>query len=263
MHYRYTNSSGQVTFSDTMPVSAGKMQVDVIENGKVIKTIDNDPYADSKSYINITKKHIPKTLVYIEYLEYLMMGDRRRFDNLLEEMKRKDPKTYEKLHKAGLFRKLTTEKRLSNALDLTVGVFDEVFLAGKPGTAVATWTEKTLTDFMKKDGFLPPDVLGDKATTLPKHVPRYSSSRLAQWSRQEDARLVQVMKTTQKMVSERPVLNASATALSRLSGSLLSFGIAALDPEAVSGVSAIQATRIGGQLIPESVSRFPAHPIFV
>lgn len=229
--YRYTNSSGQVTYSDTMPVSAGKLQVDVIENGKVIKTISSNPYDDAKSYINISKKHIPKTLVYIEYIEYLMKHNPVRYHTFVEEMKLKDVQTYAKLHKAGLFGALNTGQRLSNALDLTVGVFDEVFLTGKPGTAAVKWSEKTLTDYMKKDGFLPRDVLGSKATTLPQHVPHYSSSRLGQWSQAEDVKAVAAAKATQKALGGRPVLTAAGTAASRVGGAVLGIGIEMLNPE--------------------------------
>ena len=75
MLYKYKDGSGQAVYSDQPPsASDASSPVVVIRNGVVVDTISakrDDPYAKAKGYISDAKKHIPKALVYVEYIEYL------------------------------------------------------------------------------------------------------------------------------------------------------------------------------------------------
>ncbi len=87
--------------------------------------------------------------------------------------------------KAGLLRSLKQHQRLSNLLDASVAVGGDLFTGQSGFSGDTTYAEKTLVEYMKRDGFLPGDVLGAKTSTLPRSVPKSSMPRLAQWSQQQ------------------------------------------------------------------------------
>jgi len=241
MMYRYKDSSSQTVYSDQPPSpSDASSSVDVIRNGVLVKSEpakEENPHAQAKGYIKDARKHIPKALVYIEYIEYLRSTDPVRYQAYLREIMANDPKAYVALTKAGLFQPLKPHQRLSNMMDGGVGVVGDLF-AGRSGSGGAvTYAEKTLADYMKKDRFLP-DVLGAKATTLPEKIPHYSGTRLGQWSKMEDAKMAKTGKQLQAALAGRPVLNAASTAATRVGGPVLDAMIGALDPAVYSGFSA-------------------------
>ena len=242
MMYRYKDSLGQTVYSDQPPSpSDASSSVDVIRNGVLVKSEpakEENPHAQAKGYIKDARKHIPKALVYIEYIEYLRSTDPVRYQAYLREIMANDPKAYVGLTKAGLFQPLKPHQRLSNMMDGGVGVVGDLF-AGRSGSGGAvTYAEKTLADYMKKDRFLP-DVLGAKATTLPEKIPHYSGTRLGQWSKMEDAKMAKTGKQLQAALAGRPVLNAASTATTRVSGPVLDAMIGTLDPQVFSGGAAI------------------------
>ena len=244
MMCRYKDSSGQTVYSDQPPSpSDASSSVDVIRNGVLVKSEpakEENPHAQAKGYIKDARKHIPKALVYIEYIEYLRSTDPVRYQAYLREIMANDPKAYVGLTKAGLFQPLKPHQRLSNMMDGGVGVVGDLF-AGRSGSGGAvTYAEKTLADYMKKDRFLP-DVLGAKATTLPEKIPHYSGTRLGQWSKMEDAKMAKMAKTGKQLqaaLAGRPVLNAASTATTRVSGPVLDAMIGTLDPAVYAGFSA-------------------------
>jgi hypothetical protein len=240
MMYRYKDSSGQTVYSDRPPSPGeARSSVDVIRNGAVVKSElarEENPHAQAKGYIKDARKHIPKALVYIEYIEYLRKHNPARYQAYMHELMTNDPKSYTTLVRAGLFRPLQPHQRLSNVMDAGVGLMDDLF-AGRSGAGTAlTFAEKTLVDYMKKDGFMP-NVLGSPST-LPKVVPQYSNTRLGQWSKMEDAKMAKTGKELQAALAGRPVLNAAASAATRVGGPVLDAMIGALDPQMVPGVAA-------------------------
>lgn len=246
MLYKYKDGSGQTVYSDQPPsASETSSPIAVIRNGVVVDTVSakkDDPYAKAKGYISDAKKHIPKALVYVEYIEYLRKNNPGRYIAFVQELAKNDPKSYANLQKAGLFQPLKAHQRLSNLIDSSVAVGGDLF-AGKSGfSGITTLAEKTLVGYMKKDGFIPPDVLGSKATTLPKTVPQYSNTRLGQWSKMQDAQIAKLSKETQRALAGKPVLAAGATAATRVGGPVLDVMIRALDPQVFSGFSAIFGT---------------------
>jgi len=240
MTYRYKDASGQTIYSDRPPAaSEASSSVEVFRGGKFVSHAPaqaRNAHAEAKGYINDARNHIPKALVYVEYIEYLMKMYPGRYQAFVQEIKKSDPKSYANLKMAGLFQPLKPHQRLSNLMDAGVVMVGDLF-AGRSGYAGAvTLAEKTLVDYMKKDGALPPDVLGSKASTLPRTVPNYSSSKLGQWSRQQDAQMAQAAKAT---LGGKPLLNAGARAATRVTGPVLDAMIGALDPQVMQGITAI------------------------
>ncbi len=240
MMYRYKDSAGQTVYQDRPPsASEAVSAVDVLSSGVLIKTepAKQDPHAQAKGYIKDARKHIPKVLVYIEYIEYLRTTNPARYQAYLRQIMANDPKTHATLMRAGLFQPLKPYQRLSNMFDASVGAMGELF-AGRSGAgAAASYAEKTLVDYMKKDRFMP-DVLGAKASTLPKEVAHYSNTRLGQWSKMEDVKVANASKLLQTTLTSRPVLNAAATAATKVSGPVLDAMIWALDPQTAPGILA-------------------------
>ena len=268
MLYKYKDGSGQTVYSD-QPPTAGETSspVAVIRNGVVVDTVSakkDDPYAKAKGYISDAKKHIPKVLVYVEYIEYLRKNNPARYIAFVQELAKNDPKSYANLQKAGLFQPLKAHQRLSNLIDAGVAVGGDLF-AGKSGfSGVTTLAEKTLVDYMKKDGFIPPDVLGSKASTLPKTVPQYRSTRLGQWSQMQDAQIAKASKEAQKALAGRPVLAAGAKAATRIGGPVLDAIIGTLDPQVASGIFATAGLKkIEDNLKAEGIALDPEERLYL
>lgn len=146
--------------------------------------------------------------MYVEYIEFLMKMHPGRYTAYVQQIKKTDPKSYANLKMAGLFQPIKAHQRLSNLMDAGVVMVGDLF-AGRSGYAGAvTLAESTLVDYMKKDGALPPSVLGTQASTLPRNVPNYSNTRLGQWSRQQDAQVAQASKAAQATLGGKALLNA-------------------------------------------------------
>ncbi|CAN7328836.1 hypothetical protein [Acidovorax sp. LjRoot117] len=241
MMYFYKDKNGHPVYSDRMPSpNETTSPVTVTLNGIVVKTesAPKSPHDEAKGYIADARKHIPKTIAYIDYVEYLRKNNPVRYHQYIMDIKKNDPKTFVKLTQARIFQPLQPHQRLSNMLDAGTSVLGDLF-AGRSSTGTAaTYAEKTLTDYMKKDGFIPGSVLGNKATTLPEKIPTYSNTRLGQWSQKESERLAKASKAAQTAVSGRPVLTAAGTAATRVGGPVLDAMIGALDPQMVPGIAA-------------------------
>ena len=242
MMYRYKDGNGQSVYSDRPPAAwEVSSSVEVIKNGVVVSSgpARKDSHAQAKGYIKDARKHIPKALVYVEYIEYLRKMNPARYTAYVRELAKSDPKSHANLLKAGLFQPLKAHQRLSNLMDAGVMTVGDLF-AGRSGYAGAvTLAEKTLVDYMKKDGFSPPDVLGSKASTLPRTVPQYSTTRLGQWSKMQDVRAAKAAKQAQAALAGRPVLAAGAKAATRVGGPVIDAMIGAIDPNVFAGASAL------------------------
>ncbi|WP_156370928.1 MULTISPECIES: hypothetical protein [unclassified Acidovorax] len=245
MMYFYKDKNGHPVYSDRMPSpNETTSPVTVTLNGIVVKTesAPKSPHDEAKGYIADARKHIPKTIAYIDYVEYLRKNNPVRHHQYMMDIKKNDPKTFVKLTQARIFQPLQPHQRLSNMLDAGTSVLGDLF-AGRSSTGTAaTYAEKTLTDYMKKDGFIPGSVLGNKATTLPEKIPTYSNTRLGQWSQKESERLAKASKAAQTAVSGRPVLTSAGMAATRVGGSVLDAMIGALEPSAYAGFSALLGT---------------------
>ncbi|MDZ4304012.1 MAG: hypothetical protein U1C13_20510 [Pseudomonas sp.] len=241
MMYRYRDDKGQWVYSDRMPTaSETSTPVDYISNGMVVKkeAAPKSPHDEAKGYIGDARKHIPKMLVYLDYIEYLSKNNPVRYHAYMLDIKKNDPKTFVALTQARVFQPLQPHQRLSNLMDTGVSAMGDLF-AGRSGSNTATtYAEKTLTEYMKKDGFTPGNVLGNKATTLPQQVPTYSNSRLGQWSKKESERLAKLSKEATATTSGRPLLKAASTTATRVGGPVLDVMIGALDPQMVPGIGA-------------------------
>ena len=130
-------------------------------DGEVVESYDADGYKRAKGYIGDAQKHIPKAHIYLDYLEYLRDHKPGQFQKVMKELKKADPQTYITLQRYQIFRPISRAERMTNTLNASVELFK-----GNVSKAATKWFESTLTSMMKKDGFLPLDVLGTKATTL-------------------------------------------------------------------------------------------------
>lgn len=248
MLYRYKDGSGQTVYSDQPPpAGASNSSVAVIKNGVVVRNdapTQKEQYDKAKGYIKGAKKHIPKAMVYVEYIEYLRKMYPARYLAYMRDLAKSDPESYVNLTKAGLFRPLKAHQRLANVMDGGVMVAGDLF-AGRSGfDGAASYAEKTLVDYMKKDKFIPPDVLGSKGTTLPKQVPQFSNTRLGQWSKAEDVRSTAAAAKAGASLSNRTLIDAGAKAATRVAGPVLDVMIGALDPGVYSGVQALIGPKI-------------------
>lgn len=71
MLYRYKDISGQTVYSDRPPLpTEASTSVDVIKKGVVVSSAPatDNGHAQAKGLIKDAQKHIPKALVYIEYI---------------------------------------------------------------------------------------------------------------------------------------------------------------------------------------------------
>lgn len=239
--YRYRDEKGQLVYSDRMPTaSEASALVDVISNGMVVKqeTALKSSHDEAKGYIGDARKHIPKIIVYIDYIEYLRKNNPVRYQAYMLDIKKNDPKTFITLTQARVFQPLQPHQRLSNLMDASVAAMGDLFTGRSGFNTATTYAEKTLVEYMKKDGFTPGNVLGSKATTLPKQVPAYSNTRLGQWSKNESERLAKISKEALATTSGRPVLKAASTTATRVGGPILDVMIGALDPQMVPGIAA-------------------------
>jgi hypothetical protein len=243
--FSYKDSAGNTVFSDRPPPPGeSSSPVGVSTNGgKVTGTLADqheNGHAEARGHIKDARKHIPKALAYVDYIEYLIKMHPGRYTAYVHEIKKTDPKSYAALKQAGLFQPLKAHQRLSNLMDSGVVMVGDLF-AGRSGYAGAvTLAESSLVDYMKKDGALPPSVLGSQASTLPRNVPNYSNTRLGQWSRQQDAQIAQASKAAQATLGGKPLLNAGAKAAGRVGGPVVDVLIGALDPQVMQGVVAIR-----------------------
>ena len=76
MTYRYKDASGQTIYSDRPPAaSEASSSVEVFRGGKFVSLApaqEQNAHAEAKGHINDARKHIPKALVYVDYIEYLI-----------------------------------------------------------------------------------------------------------------------------------------------------------------------------------------------
>lgn len=228
--YKYKDASGNDAYSDVMPATQAK--IEVVENGRVIRTIEPYDHTKVKGYIKDTQKHVPKALVYVEYLEYLSTRDPGQMQQVMTQLRKTEPELWARLQRYTAFKSLNNEKMGNAALAAIVDL-----MQGKVSGGGVRWFETTLTEMMKRDGFIPPDVLGAKATTLPEKVPYYSRTRMGNYLKEFDAHTAKEAAKVSKSLSERPMLKAGTTAATRVGGTVLDVLVAGMDPSNIPGIS--------------------------
>jgi hypothetical protein len=237
--FKIVDKDGQVTYTDR-PADVAGSSVRPWRPGDPgrpnpkppAKTPAQKDYDTAKADIALARKHIPNLVQYLEYLDYLRHHSPIRFDRMMKELQHDDPQVWLKLQKYPQFqplsRALGMAKAGENRLTLTVGI-----AVGNYGGSIDKWAESTLKDLMKRDSYYA-DVLGAKATTLAQPPrPTYSSSKLGQYMAREvprqEAAAVGAAKELEK--GRAAVRTGAATAFSRVGGTVIDIGIAALDPD--------------------------------
>jgi hypothetical protein len=242
--YRIVREDGRVEYTDA---PSGPGQVEVVRPGSARRESEAraDDAKTAERLIREAQKRIPKVVDYLDYLEYLRHNNPLRFDQVMDELRRTDLKTWLKLQKYPQFRPLRETavgiKAGSNLLGAGIGVSTGNFTG-----SAEKWMESTLKDLMKRDRFGPyADVLGDKASTLPSKAASYSSSRLGQYLKVEDARLAAASRAAAKELeaSKAGLRAARGAAVVRSVGPVVDLGIAALNPETASAATVILMRR--------------------
>lgn len=231
--YRQTDANGQVTFTDQPSEGAGGVESMSVDGRRIpsSKADSKNTHEEVSQYIKHTQKYVPKAREYFEYIEFLRNYSPSRYRLMLEALKREDKEAYVKLLLHPQFRPFqetalgwrATERNVTAAAGLVTGKFTG---------SVEKWLETTVQEMMKQQrwgGYA--DVLGSKATTLPTKTVEYSNSRLGQWSKTEDARLVRAARDSAKQAEfARSSLRAArGAAVTRVFGPMVDVGIAALD----------------------------------
>ena len=235
--YKITRPDGSVEYTD-LPSGPGRVD-GVGERAPRTQDEQHKDYELAKSLIKEAQKRIPKVKDYLEYLEYLRHNSPVRFDFVMNQLRQEDPQTWLKLQKYPQFRPLRETavgiKSGSNMLGAGVSLVN-----GNITGSAERWMESTLKDMMKRDRFGPyADVLGSKASTLPTKTPTYSTSRLGQYLKAEDARQAAALRESAKdLEGARSGLRAAkGAAVVRAVGPLVDLGVAMLDPNTATSVA--------------------------
>jgi len=238
--YKVVRPDGTVEYTD---VPAGPGRVETVRRGEEPATAEPGPHDHqlAKTLIKEAQKRIPKVADYLNYLEYLRHNSPLKFDRVMNELRQQDPQTWLKLQKYPQFRPLRETavgiKAGTNLLGAGVGL-----ATGNLTGSTEKWMEGTLKDLMKRDRFGPyADVLGAKATTLPTKTPSYSSSRLGQYLKTEDARAAVAAKAAAKDLesAKEGLRSARGAAVVRPLTPLVDLGIGMLDPDKASSVGTV------------------------
>jgi hypothetical protein len=235
--FKVVDADGKVKYTN---VPSAEDQPATAEAGKAARG-EREPYDPkvAEGLIREAQKRIPKMVDYLNYLEYLRHSSPLRLDRVLQQLKEEDLEAWVKLQKYPQFRPLhqsalglkAAEKHLAAGVGLATGKFTG---------SVEKWMETSVRDLMKRDRWGEhADVLGGKATTLPgPKPPTYSKSRLGQYLKEEDARLLKAAKAAAKEVelSQAGLRAARAGAITRVGATGLDFLLAAMDPNVAMSV---------------------------
>jgi hypothetical protein len=258
--HKVVRPDGRIEYTDT-PGSSGK--VSPYRSGMGAREGDEAPKEETKPYdpklaeklIKEAQKRIPKISDYLDYADFLRNYKPWGFERVMKDLERTSPQTWMKLQKYPQFKPLREtaiglkagEKNLSAVIGLASG--------SMTGSA-EKWMETTLKDMMKKEGWGPyADVLGSKATTLATPTPAYSTSRLGQHLKVEDARAAAAAKAAAKDLeaAQGGLRAARGAGVVRSVGPLVDLGIGALNPDFFRGISAVRAMHIGKKLVDAGV----------
>jgi len=247
--YKIVDADGNVKFTD-VPSAGDRVQRSRRGAGTNDREGERRPYDPkvAEQLIREAQKRIPKFVDYLNYLEYLRHNNPMALERALQKLKEEDLEAWLKLQKHPQFRPLhqtalginAAEKNITAGLGLATGKFTG---------SLEKWMETSLKDMMKRDRWGEyADVLGSKATTLPGPKPTaYSRSRLGQYMKGEDARLVKAAAaaTKEAELAQAGLRAAKGTAVVRTVGPIVDLGLAALNPEtAVASATFLMARRI-------------------
>lgn len=241
--YKVVDADGNVKFTD-VPSAADKVQRSRQGVGANDREDERRPYDPkvAEQLIREAQKRIPKFVDYLNYLEYLRHNNPMALDRALQKLKQEDLEAWLKLQKHPQFRPLhqtalglsAAEKNITAGLGLATGKFTG---------SLEKWMETSVRDLMKRDRWGEyADVLGGKATTLPGPKPTtYSTSRLGQYLKGEDARLSKATAAAAKeaQLAQAGLRAARGGAITRVGGTGLDFLIAAADPNVATSVGTV------------------------
>ena len=231
--YKWQDASGRTIYSDRMPeASAQTGTISNIRNGRTTEVSSDqggrDP-KEAKGLIKAAAKHIPKGQIYLNYIEYLRRGDQSKALAVMKELLKNDPKTYIKLTQAGVFKPISSTKSIADNVEAAV-VFSGELLAGKaPTGAIGKVAEKHLTEWMKRDNFLPKSA----PEILPPKVSVTQVQKLDSWVGAENARRASALAR-----AASPMGKAVSTSAQRVLGPVVDIGLGMLDTQVAAGFSA-------------------------
>ncbi|GLS05839.1 hypothetical protein GCM10007860_29980 [Chitiniphilus shinanonensis] len=252
--YKITDAYGNVEYSDRPPLDPRGRKVESVQPGRGMDRDARADYQQAQTLIGEAKKRIPKLNDYLNYLEYLRRNRPTHMAAVMAELKRQDPQTWLLLQRYPQFRLLSESmigmKAGSKNLEAAAGGLAGLF-TGKFSGTLEKWLETSVKDAMKRDRWGPfADVLGSKAGTLPTKEATYSTSRLGQYLKAEDARQATAgAKAASQLKSAEAALRAAkGSVVTRGLGPLVDLGIGLLDTEKASGISALRAMQIAKRL---------------
>jgi hypothetical protein len=201
----YTDGSGVVR-QDEPNASEG-----ATEQGQELLS-DEEERLLLKETVKQARKHGPKIVDYLNYIEYLRTHSPARFDRVMRELMETDRKTWVALQQSPRFRPLRDTLIGGKADAKFVQLAADFLMRGNITSGTAKFLETSLNEMMKKDRFGPYlDVLGSKASTLPRPKPTvYSNSKLGQYLKVEDARQAQKMRPKGWRLRRAPCVLAGA-----------------------------------------------------
>jgi len=232
--YKQVDGSGNVTYTD-VPTGAGDVQ-QLDPSGRPRPQADARAEEERKKQelvrraIKEAKSRAPKIVQYLEYADYLRSTNPWKLQRVLNELKN-DKATLHiwlALQKYPQFQPLGRAAFGMRAGEVHLGLVAEAAVGGK----AERWMESVLKEMMKRDRWTP-DVLGDKATTLPEKKPTYSMSRLGQYMKEDDPRRERALQNAVKarQATEAELRMAKLKGFVRVGNIFVDVGIQLLNPE--------------------------------
>jgi hypothetical protein len=256
--YKITRPDGSVEYTD-LPSGPGLVQTADAGSGETVaqpsEAERREDYERAKSIIEQAKKRIPKLKDYLEYLDYLRTYRPLHFDEVMSQLKRQDPATWQRLQRYPQFRPLRETAVGLKAGNNILQAATKLPTGGVTGT-FEYWLEATLKSMMKRDRYGPyAEVLGDKGRPFIERPTTYSNSRWGEFMKVEGPKLAAASKAATKEleIASAGVRAARGMSAVGVTAPFLEFGIRALDVDVFRGFSYLQGINLSKELMNKGI----------
>jgi hypothetical protein len=251
--YKITRPDGSVEYTD-LPSGPGPVQTADAGSGEAVaqpsEAERREDYERAKSIIEQAKKRIPKLKDYLEYLDYLRTYRPLHFDEVMSQLKRQDPATWQRLQRYPQFRPLRETAVGLKAGNNILQAATKLPTGGVAGT-FEYWLEATLKSMMKRDRYGPyAEVLGDKGRPFIEKPTTYSNSRWGEFMKVEGPKLAEASKAATKELQLATAMGRAAvgSTIGDVGGPFMQLVMGALDVQSLAGISYFRGLSLAQEL---------------
>lgn len=246
--YKITRPDGSVEYTD---VPSGPGRVESVGAGAPRSQDEQSKdYERAKSMIKEAQKRIPKVKDYLEYLDYLRTYRPLQFDEVMTQLKREDPATWQRLQRYPQFRPLRETAIGLKAGNNLIQAATKLPTGGITGS-FEHWLESTLKALMKRDRYGPyAEVLGTKGAPFIEKPATYSNSRWGEFMKVEGPKLAEASKAATKELQLATAVGRAAVGatIADVGGPFVQLGTAALDVKSLAGISYFRGLSLAQEL---------------